>query len=362
MKKMNKINFYLFKLTTKYIILNICIITLFVIFINLIEISRILEKENQNIFFYAYLTFLKIPSIINQTIPFVIIISIAFLFRNLINNNELVSIRNIGLSIFDVFKPISLSIFFTGVIILLIINPLSANFEHKINETLNKKLSSINSIKISKSGMWIKNQISKTKKNYINILNMDLKEMTANNIKILSIDEKNKYFISSKKGKIINQEFILKQVVIFDIITEEYNRIDSYNLNLNFSKHNIIDSIVNFKLIPFYYYFTHIKNLEKFNLHSAEISLFYISEILKPLFLIMLGFVVMGFSGKFKRNESFFKILFIAILIGFLIFILKEIITKLTISLNINFIIAYSVIFSVPFFIGLYQVIKIEND
>ena len=390
MKKMNKINFYLFKLTTKYIILNICIITLFVIFINLIEISRILEKENQNIFFYAYLTFLKIPSIINQTIPFVIIISIAFLFRNLINNNELVSIRNVGLSIFDifkpislciffvgfltlliiniglsnfdVFKPISLSIFFTGVIILLIINPLSANFEHKINETLNKKLSSIYSIKISKSGMWIKNQISKTKKNYINILNMDLKEMTANNIKILSIDEKNKYFISSKKGKIINQEFILKQVVIFDIITEEYNRIDSYNLNLNFSKHNIIDSIVNFKLIPFYYYFTHIKNLEKFNLHSAEISLFYISEILKPLFLIMLGFVVMGFSGKFKRNESFFKILFIAILIGFLIFILKEIITKLTISLNINFIIAYSVIFSVPFFIGLYQVIKIEND
>ena len=66
---MSKINFYLFKLTNKYIFINICITTLFVIFINLIEISRIVEKENQNIFTYTYLTLLKIPSIINETIP-----------------------------------------------------------------------------------------------------------------------------------------------------------------------------------------------------------------------------------------------------------------------------------------------------
>ena len=105
---MNKINFYIFKLTYKYIIINILIISLFVIFINLIEISRVIEKENQNIYYYFYLTILKIPSIINQTIPFAIIISTAFLFRNLINNNELVSIRNLGLSIFDVYKPISI--------------------------------------------------------------------------------------------------------------------------------------------------------------------------------------------------------------------------------------------------------------
>ena len=186
--------------------------------------------------------------------------------------------------------------------------------------------------------------------------------MNANNIKILSIDEKNKFFISANKGKILNQEFLLNDVVIFDIISEKYNKINNYNLNLNFSKQNIIDSISNFKLIPFYDYFTHIKNLEKFNLHSPEISLFYFSELLKPIFLVMLGFIVMGYSGKFKRNESFFKILFIAILIGFFIFFLKQIITKMTITLNINVLVSYISIFLIPFLIGLYQVIKIEND
>ena len=76
----------------------------------------------------------------------------------------------------------------------------------------------------------------------------------------------------------------------------------------------------------------------------------------------MIGFVVMSFSGKFKRNESFFKVLFISILIGFLIFLHKEVVIALTSSINISFILSYIIIFIFPFFIGLYKMINIETD
>ena len=79
-------------------------------------------------------------------------------------------------------------------------------------------------------------------------------------------------------------------------------------------------------------------------------------------FLIVIGFTVMWFSGKFKRNENFFKVLFISILIGFLIFLLKELITTITSTLNLSYIFAYFVIFTIPLCIGLYQMIKIEKD
>ena len=102
--------------------------------------------------------------------------------------------------------------------------------------------------------------------------------------------------------------------------------------------------------------------LSKFNLYSPEIGLYYLSEILKPIFIVILAFVILGFTSKFQRNENFFKVLFIAISIGFGIFLLKEIIGKLTISLSIDFYISYLMIFLIPFFIGLYQVIKIENE
>ena len=122
----------------------------------------------------------------------------------------------------------------------------------------------------------------------------------------------------------------------------------------------ILNSITNYKLVPYYNYLSHSNTLKKFNLYTSEISLFYLSEIFKPFFIVMLSFIILGFSGKFKRNENFFKVLFISILIGFFIFFLKEIINKLTISLSINFLISYIIIFFVPFLIGLYQTIKIE--
>ncbi len=107
-------------------------------FINLIEISRILDNENNNIYNYFYLSIIKIPSIINETIPFIIIIAIAFLFRNLINNNELISIRNVGKSIFDVFLPIGTAILTIGLFILVFINPLSTFLESKYDKLINK--------------------------------------------------------------------------------------------------------------------------------------------------------------------------------------------------------------------------------
>ena len=68
----------------------------------------------------------------------------------------------------------------------------------------------------------------------------------------------------------------------------------------------------------------------------------------------------MGFASKFKRNENFFKTLFISILIGFIFFIFNEILAVLTISNYLSFLFAYTVLILVSLLIGLYQSINIE--
>ena len=93
-----------------------------------------------------------------------------------------------------------------------------------------------------------------------------------------------------------------------------------------------------------------------------SIGLFYLSEVIKPIFIVVLAFVILGFTSKFQRNENFFKVLFTAISVGFLIFLLKEVIAKLTVVLSINFLMSYLIIFLIPLFIGLYQINKIENE
>ena len=359
---MKKINFYLFTLASKYILINLIIITILVLFLNLLEISRILEKENTTLGFFLLLSLLKLPTIISEIIPFVVILSIAFLFKNLITNNELISIRNMGFSILDIFKPIAIAIFLFGLFILLFINPLAAKFENNFNNLTSKKYPNMYSIKFINEGMWIKNISEDNNKNYINISKINLDNMNAEEIKILNINNKFNKIIIAEKGEIIDKIFKLQNVSILNINNDKFEKVEFYNLILNFDKSNIIDSILNFKFIPFYKYKKHVNNLKKFNLHSSEVSLYYLSEILKPIFLVIIGFTVMGFSGKFKRNENFFKVLFISILIGFLIFLLKEIVTALTTTMEISFIFSYFIIFMFPLIIGLYQMIRIETD
>ena len=56
---------------SKFILLNLFFICLFVQLINLLEISRIIEEKNSNISSIIYLSLLKIPTVIIETIPFV---------------------------------------------------------------------------------------------------------------------------------------------------------------------------------------------------------------------------------------------------------------------------------------------------
>jgi len=184
----NKINIYIFKITNRYVLINLLIVLGLVSFINLIEIARNLSDGSQNLFNYFLLTLFKIPSVVNEILPFVIIVSISFLFRYLVNNNELTSMRNIGYSIFDIFLPVGICIFIFGILNLLILNPISTNLEKKYEEILNKKNLDVYSIKISSDIMRIKNINDELGLNFIEIKNIDVNNMIANDITILKLD------------------------------------------------------------------------------------------------------------------------------------------------------------------------------
>ena len=359
---MYKIKTYLLNTSIKYVLISQFLILFLIIFINLIELSRVIEKENQSLFNYIYLSLLKIPSIINETSPFVIIISTAFLFRYLIKNNELIAMRNVGFSIFDIFQPISIGIFLYGLFILIIVNPITAISEITYDKYLNNQNENMYSIKFSENNLWINNKNTNDGIYYINIKNFDIQKMIARDIEILSIQKKDGEFYQSDYGIIKDQNFILNEVNRFDIFNDKYFNHKKFLLDLNFSKESILTSNINYKNIPYYNYITHVKTMKKFNLYSSAVGLFYLSELLKPIFMILLAFVVMSFSAKYKRNESFFKILFLSVLIGFSFYILREVINKFTVSFNANFLFSYFIIFIIPFIIGLYKTLQIEND
>ena len=166
-------------------------------------------------FSILYLSLLKLPSIVIEIIPFVIVISTAFLYRGLISNNELISLRNIGYSILDIFKPIALAIFMIGLFIFIFLNPLSSISEKTFDSITTKDFSNMYSI---------------------NIKNED------------------NFFYIAEKGSFDDKKFYLNDVIIFNINNDSYKKEKSKELSLNFDNQNLIDSISNYKHVPFYKY------------------------------------------------------------------------------------------------------------
>ncbi len=343
----------------KFVFSTLFFISLFVQVINLLEVSKIIEGDNNNFFKIIYLSFLKLPTTMLEILPFAIVISTAFLYRNLISNNELISMRNLGYSIIDIFKPVGASVLIIGLFFLTIINPLSSICEKKFERETLKDFSKLYSIKIHNNEIWIKN-LNENINNFIKFSRIDLKRMNVENIKIIEVENDKSKFYLAKTGTLDDKTLNLKDVKLFNMDEEKLINLENLNLQVNFNKNDIVNSISDYKLIPFYKYNKHLQSLKKFNLYSPEISFYYLYEIFKPLFLIMLSFVVMGFASKFKRNENFFKILFYSISIGFCFFIFKELLTLFTSELYISFWIAYVIMIFTTLIIGLYQSINIE--
>ena len=61
---MLKIKKYLLNTSIKYILINQLLITFLIILLNLIDLSRAIDKEKQTLISFIYLSILKIPTII----------------------------------------------------------------------------------------------------------------------------------------------------------------------------------------------------------------------------------------------------------------------------------------------------------
>tara|TARA_Y100000590_G_C15715201_1_gene1011644 strand:+ start:152 stop:1234 length:1083 start_codon:yes stop_codon:yes gene_type:complete len=358
--KTKKIFIYLYKTKITYIVISLIILTITVQIVDFIELTQAnINKSNFSFNDIIKMSFLKMPFLINEILPFVIIISTSFYFKSLIDNNELVSIRNLGLSIFNIFYPVAFAVLSISIFSLFILNPISSismSYLQKISD--NNKKSSL--IKLSNDNIWIKNKIN-NKVLYINAKNINIKNMLLTDIMIIDNTHNNQKLYFAEKGK-INEEFILlNKVQETDIKHNKNKSYDYKNIKINFNQKDILNSLQYYKYTPFYKYYNYVNSMKKLNYLSSEIILYFLSEIFKPILLISISFVVTGYVAKFKRNENFFKTIFIAIGIGFIIFFIDKIIY----SINAKNILTYIfIILAIPLtsiILGIIFMLRVEK-
>ena len=126
---------------------------------------------------------LKIPTHLQMLLPFIVLSASLIAFSRLNHSNEITAAKSSGVSVWQLIGGLSLVSLFITALQLMIINPLGASLNARL-ENLDKAISSpgsTSSFSISESGLWIK-EIMENRESIIHIQHISLPKNHLKNV------------------------------------------------------------------------------------------------------------------------------------------------------------------------------------
>ena len=153
-----RIQRYIFKQSLGGIALTFGIIVSAILLVDVVEQLRTVgETVDISLFTAIRLTVMKVPMLIEQTMPFMILISAIIVFSRLSRLSELPAMRAAGLSAWRFLAPLALLALLLGVFTITVLNPAGAHLTSQFEETRAKIIGkATDGITPSKNGIWLR--------------------------------------------------------------------------------------------------------------------------------------------------------------------------------------------------------------
>jgi lipopolysaccharide export system permease protein len=310
---------YLIKLFIKKL-LNTSLVFLCLLFILSVfgEIS-FFNNGNTNFFLPFLITALDAPSTLFEVFPFIFLISTQFFFIELIDKNELETLKIHGLNNLKIIKLLFLTSLMLGLILITFYYHFSSKLKFIYFDLKNSYSSDNKYLAVAtKNGLWIKDEIGE--KIYI----INATKIQKNFIKNVTINEFNKEFelmqiIKSPKIDISNMNWI-----IFSPTISVNNTTTELKKNLYIKTHFDQEKILN--------YFKNLSSLNIFQLIKLERdyrALGYSTNEIKsqlqklisfPVYLTIMTLLASVMMFNVKRNKPIIFHIILGILLSTLIY------------------------------------------
>ena len=293
---------YLIKLFLNKILKISLVFSLLVFILSVFEEINFFENTEVEFFFPFFLTVLDVPSSLFIIFPFIFLISVQFLFIDLINKDELSIFKTHGLNNFKIIKILLFSSFIFGLFISLIFYSFSSKLKF-IYLDLKNGYSSDNKYlaTTTDNGLWIKDEIN----NKIYITNA--KTIDNNYLQDVSIVEFDKNFkivriISSEKVNIVSTKW-----VIFNPKISINNNINQLNKDItlisHFDSNKINTFFKNLSSIGLFQIKNLIKEYSEMGYSTDEIKNHLYSVLLYPVYLSLMTIFSSVIMLNIKRSK-----------------------------------------------------------
>ena len=323
----NKINNYLIMNYTKVLLNAILISFCLGLILNLFEEVEFFKNSGESLILPITLTLSYIPNLIFiNLMPFIIFGSAMWFFISIKHNNELLTLKVFGYSNAKIITLIGALSFFWGLLILIVINPITSDMVKYYEKTKsNYSKDTDHLVTINRNGVWIK----ENKKDSLYIINADrLENDNLIDVSINVISNKNiiRERIEAEKANISLNTWDIKNPKIFNF-DKEGNVVIKKQENMEFISFYNVEKLNNlFKnldTISFIELLTENNNLIIRGYEKTTISEKINSFFALPFFLALMTVLAAIFTINTK-NSSNINYLMIAVLTCAIIYYMKD--------------------------------------
>jgi lipopolysaccharide export system permease protein len=242
---LKSINRYIINEYIKSLFVVIAVMLSIILLINLLdEFNFFKSKKDLKFIFFIIFTILKIPNLLINLFPFIVLFAGIVFYLKIYNHNEVISLRVMGYSNIQIILIPALTSFIIGYIIVFLIVPFSSSMLRYYESLRSEYNETKNLVFVNETGIWILDKNEK-EKNIIRIEKISKDFSVVNQITIYNYDSSNNFIkrIDATEGFIKDKNWQLNKVYI--ISANKKNNKENYLNNYNYTSNVNISELKN---------------------------------------------------------------------------------------------------------------------
>ncbi|CAN1596233.1 COG0795 Predicted permeases [Candidatus Pelagibacterales bacterium] len=242
---LKSINRYIINEYIKSLFIVIAVMLSIILLINLLdEFNFFKSKKDLKFIFFLIFTVLKIPNVLINLFPFIVLFAGIVFYLKIYNHNEVISLRVMGYSNIQIILIPALTSFVIGYVIIFLIVPFSSSMLKYYEDLRSEYNETKNLVFVNETGIWILDKNEK-EKNIIRIEKINKDFSVVNQITIYNYDTSNNFIrrIDATEGTIKDKNWLLNKVNIVSI--NKKNNKDNYLNNYNYTSNININELKN---------------------------------------------------------------------------------------------------------------------
>ena len=325
---LKSINRYIINEYIKSLLVVIAVMLSIILLINLLdEFNFFKSKKDLKFIFFIIFTVLKVPNVLVNLFPFIILFGGIVFYLKIYNHNEVISLRVMGYSNIQIILIPALTSFVIGYIIVFLIVPFSSSMLKYYEDLRSEYNETKNLVFVNETGIWVLDKNEK-EKNIIRIEKINKDFSSVNQITIYNYDISNNFIkrIDADEGNIKDKNWQLNKVHIIsgNKKNNKENYLNNYNYTSNININELKNIYKNTETTSLLDINKEMQTLEDKGYSTIDLRIRYQKLISFPIYLLAMSILSGLMIINLGKTSNYLKYGSYGVIISIIIYFLND--------------------------------------